>query len=334
MRAKLFILAMVVLPIVSIAGKEKTYNKLAKLYAKDEDKCYTKAKEMARQNTGDVVPYYFITVIHKDRYIHTSTLSGQYSNMSYALFYGAYFDAKANQSLKQKTNWKATKQLLESEALLLIDVLLAANQLEKGKKIAKKLHHLNTKYPELPIQLVPILVDAFSQGDAAAEEDVTKKMVDGGLKLYFGMPQGTEIIPSHSVETEKTMLKIINDARKSKGLKPLVMDEKLCMAARYHAYDMATQNYFDHNTHDRVNGKLQKVGGTFDRIRLFYNDSFVNSENIAAGNENPQETYKQWYNSKGHYKNMFNKESSKVGIGVVYIPNSTFKYYWVFCSAQ
>jgi uncharacterized protein YkwD len=334
MRTKHVLLFFALVPFFVLASKDKAYKKLSKWYVKDADKCYEIAKQMAKQTPSDAVPYYFITVIHKDRYMQTSTMNGQYSNLSYALFYGTYFDAKGNQTLKTKVGWKGTKQLIEAEALKMIELLLANNQLEKGKKIARKLHHLNSIYPELPVQLVPVLAEAYSNKPIGSEEDVSQIMVDGGFKLFFGMPQGTENIASHNVESEKAMLKTINDARKSKGLQPLVMDEKLCMAARYHAYDMATQNYFDHNTYDRVNGKLQKVGGTFDRIRLFYNDSFVNSENIAAGNESPQETYKQWYNSKGHNKNMFNKDSGKVGIGVVYIPSSTYKYYWVFCSAH
>jgi uncharacterized protein YkwD len=334
MKTKHWLLVVFLLPVIVLAGKDKSYNKLSKWYAKDANKCFEMAKQMAKQTPGDIVPYYFLTVIHKDRYMQTTTMSGQYANISYALFYGTYFDAKANQTLKSKVGWAGTKQLIESEALKMIDMLITSNQLEKGKKVAKKLHHLNSTYPELPIQIVLILAEAYSENLASKEDDMTQKMVDGGYKMYFGMPQGTENISSHNVENEKAILTIINNARKSKGLQPLVMDERLCMAARYHAYDMATQNYFDHNTYDRLDGKLQKVGGPFDRIRMFYKDSFVNSENIAAGNESPQDTYKQWFASKGHNKNMFNKESRKVGVGLVYVPNSTYTYYWVFCSAH
>ena len=77
-----------------------------------------------------------------------------------------------------------------------------------------------------------------------------------------------------------------------------------------------------------------EVGGTFSRIKKFYSKSFVNSENIAAGNESPQVTYEQWYNSPGHYENMTNPASNKVGLGVFYDANSTYGYYWVFCSAH
>ena len=82
------------------------------------------------------------------------------------------------------------------------------------------------------------------------------------------------------------------------------------------------------------NGKFVKIGGTFERIRLFYHDSFANSENIAAGNATPEETYQQWYESKGHNENMFNSSSTKVGIGYYHVPGRTYGHYWVFCTAH
>ena len=117
-------------------------------------------------------------------------------------------------------------------------------------------------------------------------------------------------------------------------MNPLEWEEDLAKACRYHAYDLGSQGYFDHNSFDRNKDNLFEVGGTFERIRKFYNDTFVNSENIAAGNEGVEGTFQQWYTSKGHYENMFNSSSKKVGIGVCHIPGSTFGYYWVFCTAQ
>jgi uncharacterized protein YkwD len=119
-----------------------------------------------------------------------------------------------------------------------------------------------------------------------------------------------------------------------KGLPELEWVEDLANAARYHAYDMATQNYFSHDTYDRIDGKLVKVGGTFPRIKRFYSSTFVNTENIAAGSAGADQTYRQWFTSPGHHKNMFNKSATKVGVGLYYYPGSTYKYYWVFCTAK
>lgn len=127
---------------------------------------------------------------------------------------------------------------------------------------------------------------------------------------------------------------MINQERKSQGMGELEFVEDMARACRYQAFDMGSQAYFDHDSYDRDSrGNLVEVGETFYRIRRFYNETFSNAENIAAGNEGADETYLQWYNSKGHYENMFNPEAKKVGIGVVHVPDSPFLYYWVLCTA-
>ena len=150
----------------------------------------------------------------------------------------------------------------------------------------------------------------------------------------FGMPSGNENVHSSNLAEEQALLLLINKERQKLGMEPLIWEEKLAKAARYHAFDLASQKYFDHNTYDRVNGELVKVGGTFTRIGRFYNASSLNSENIAAGSEAAYGTYIQWFDSKGHYNNMFNKQSKKVGIGFYYDENAPLKFYWVFCTAM
>ena len=177
------------------------------------------------------------------------------------------------------------------------------------------------------------LTETTSENEAVKLTPVATPVDANSGTEFFGMPTGNEIVASSSPQGEKDILKIINKARIEKGMSELEWDEDLANAARYHAYDLATQDYFDHASFDRSGGKLVQVGGTFDRIKKFYSKSFVNSENIAAGNESAQATYMQWYNSKGHYENMFNESSKKVGLGVFYDPDSVFGYYWVFCTA-
>jgi uncharacterized protein YkwD len=149
---------------------------------------------------------------------------------------------------------------------------------------------------------------------------------------YYRMPLGDEDIEPYDIAGEKELLRLLNNARKS--LDVLKWDFNLTRSARYHANAMATKRYFDHNTYDRIDGKLVKIGGTFTRIRKFYNLRFVNSGNIAAGSKLAKETYYQWDISKGHHDNMFNKESKYIGIGIAYNPESPYKYYWVMCTSR
>ena len=201
-----------------------------------------------------------------------------------------------------------------NKSLALISDLNNANFGDKAGKLSTKLNRLEYSSPKKK-----------ALKDELAAEDI--KMV------YYGLPIGNERIKSASITYEKEILGIINSERKKQGMQELIWEEDLARAARYHAYDLATQKYFDHNSYDRKNGKLIKVGGTFERIHRFYSKTFVNSENIAAGSSNPGGTYNQWYKSPGHYKNMFNRKSKKVGIGLYYDKDSLYGYYWVFCNA-
>jgi len=153
-------------------------------------------------------------------------------------------------------------------------------------------------------------------------------------KTFNGMPSGLEVVKSFDLSGEQELLMYINKERNKLGMVPLEWEEDLAKASRYHAYDLGSQNYFNHSTYDRKNGELVKIGGTFERIKQFYNASYVNSENIAAGNSSAYATYIQWFNSPGHYKNMFNPESTKIGIGVSHVEDSPFGYYWSMCTAH
>jgi len=153
--------------------------------------------------------------------------------------------------------------------------------------------------------------------------------------MFFGIPNGTEVVISAIlIMIAGALLEYINKERETFGMVKLDWEEGMARACRYHAFDLGSQNYFNHSTYDRKNGDLVKVGGTFDRIKKFYSASYVNSENIAAGNSDAYGTYMQWYNSPGHYENMFNPESTKVGIGVAYVKDSTFGHYWSIFTAK
>ena len=90
---------------------------------------------------------------------------------------------------------------------------------------------------------------------------------------------------------------------------------------------MGVQNYFEHATYDRnlVSGNLKQVCKTFERIDQFGNSS---GENIAAGNSSAERTYTQWYNSPGHYRNMFDKKWTRIGVGYVKVEGSPYTHYW------
>lgn len=311
-----------VIGFVFVLGQTSSEKKLEKLYLKDIKKCQGYAVKLISKNSKNALPYYYLYLISIDFYGLESKNTLKYNYLSNAINYADKFSKYADKPLLELKKWDDKLMELEEKVLDLIPKL---NE-EKLKDKAKK---LQTRFSKMTGKSLKNVTNN-TKSDSYAKE--TPYKVEKGE--YFGLPKGTENIPSTSVTSENQLVEILNKARKEKGLQPLIWNEDLARASRYHAYDMASQNYFTHESKDLKNGKHITLGSAFDRIKLFYKDSFVNSENIAAGNESPQATYMQWYNSKGHYENMFNPESKYVGVGFYFDPNSQWNSYWVFCTAR
>ncbi len=305
-----------------LTSSEKVYNRLEKKYMQDSEKCLNLAQKMVSKDHTRPEPYYFMAKVYYDEYASSAkrshkvkyfnrSLSGLYKAQKYG--YAKMHRASLVDSLKSHIMKELPKLRSELKEHNETDRLLAV------ERKAARIHGYvpATKEPS---------------DDKVESPDVTAR-VNETYGLYFGLPTGNEEVPSANHASELELLDILNKARAEKGMGKLVWDEDLARAARYHACDMATQEYFDHSSHDRVKGELVEVGGAFERIRKFYTSGFVNSENLAAGNHDPKRTYMQWYNSPGHYMNMFNASSKKVGIGLYQKSGSPYTYYWGFCTA-
>ncbi len=149
---------------------------------------------------------------------------------------------------------------------------------------------------------------------------------------FSANPSGMERIKvlNHSYEVE--LLNLINQFRNKNGLNSLSVHADLVRASRYHAADMAHENYHKHATHNRTSNGLQRGLNTFQRISSFY-DGFPNAENIAAGYTSPEAVFEAWVRSPGHKRNLLNKSATHMGVGYYQNPNSEFTNYWVFESA-
>lgn len=119
--------------------------------------------------------------------------------------------------------------------------------------------------------------------------------------------------PANASEAE--VLRLTNEARNRAGLPPLAWDERLAQAARSHAADMESDDYFDHDTFDRVNGQLVRVGSARERIRSFA--EYGAAENIARGQKTAEGVMEDWMGSPPHRKNILRQDVTKVGIGLV-----------------
>jgi uncharacterized protein YkwD len=298
------------------------FKRLDNLYQRDKSKCLEVTKRYIKYFPDQAAPYYFAVLSYKDKSLKARNARGEYISMRKAIGYAVQFELKDTEQLSEKVNWSTVKSDLESQAIILVEVLIAENETQLSQRLIVRLEEFSSNID---------LAYYNSSTDKMDEAEIVE--LNNTTNFFFGMPSGNEVVTSANRVNELKLLDLINAEREKQGMESLEWDEDLARACRYHAYDLATQNYFNHSSYDRKNGKLIKVGGTFDRIRSFYDKSFVNSENIAAGNESAKATYTQWFNSKGHYENMFNPDSKKVGLGVVYDESSPFGYYWAFCTA-
>ncbi|MBV8760806.1 MAG: CAP domain-containing protein [Deltaproteobacteria bacterium] len=120
---------------------------------------------------------------------------------------------------------------------------------------------------------------------------------------------------------ERVFLQQINDYRVANALAPLQVSVALTHASEFHATDMATKNYFSHDSQDGTSWS--------DRIRRYYNYNTYLAENIAAGNAGGVDTFTQWKNSPGHDANMKGASYRVIAIARAYDANATYGWYWV-----
>ncbi|TKH41716.1 serine protease [Paenibacillus terrae] len=110
------------------------------------------------------------------------------------------------------------------------------------------------------------------------------------------------------------VVKLVNNERSQKGLSPLASNSKLTEVALAKAKDMSTNNYFSHTS--------PTYGSPFDMMKKFGVTYTYAGENIAMGQQTPQEVMKAWMNSQGHRENILKAEYTQIGVAY-------YNGYWV-----
>lgn len=124
-------------------------------------------------------------------------------------------------------------------------------------------------------------------------------------------------------EQQTKLLRLMNDARRERGLSSLSLSSPLQRAAQGHVEDIVEHNYPP--THTGSDGSSMS-----DRVRREnYSYRYV-GENVAAGYSSAEDTFEQWMNSRGHRENILNPNFTEVGIGYyINAPRTTYDHYWV-----
>lgn len=124
--------------------------------------------------------------------------------------------------------------------------------------------------------------------------------------------------PSSNVSYEERVAQLVNVEREKNGLQPLLFDSSISNVARAKSKDMADNNYFAHQS--------PTYGSAGDMLRNFGINWSAWGENIASGQDTPEEVVNAWMNSEGHRANILSSNFGKIGVG--YVTNGSGTPYW------
>lgn len=117
---------------------------------------------------------------------------------------------------------------------------------------------------------------------------------------------------------EQKVVELVNVERQKAGLPALTLDTAISNVARTKSKDMATNNYFAHQS--------PTYGSAGDMLTKFGIKWSAWGENIASGQKTPESVVTAWMNSPGHRANIMSTNFSKIGVG--YATNSNGTPYW------
>jgi uncharacterized protein YkwD len=126
-------------------------------------------------------------------------------------------------------------------------------------------------------------------------------------------PPGVNYLP----QVEELIFAMTNQARRARGLPPLIKDAELANVARAFSNDMLARRFFDHTTPDGVpfderisNHYHHWVRAVGENIWSAFDYYATNPRKIA------QEIVNDWMSSPGHRENLLDPDFTHLGVGV------------------
>ncbi|MEH7123883.1 CAP domain-containing protein [Bacillus sp. JJ1532] len=113
--------------------------------------------------------------------------------------------------------------------------------------------------------------------------------------------------PQNISQAAQQVIDLTNAQRRQNGLSDLKADTQLSGVAQKKSEDMQQNNYFSHTS--------PNYGSPFDMMRDFGVTYTSAGENIAQGQQTPQEVVQAWMNSEGHRKNILSNNFTHIGVG-------------------
>ena len=123
-------------------------------------------------------------------------------------------------------------------------------------------------------------------------------------------------VNSNANDFESQVVSLVNAERAKVGLSALKVNTDAAKLAAMKAQDMHDNNYFDH---------ISPTYGSPGDMLHTYGVSYMSAgENIAKGQQSPEEVVTAWMNSEGHRANILSDKFTEIGVGYVSDGN-----YWV-----
>lgn len=140
-------------------------------------------------------------------------------------------------------------------------------------------------------------------------------LVTNPVRLSGDAVSGAEMDVKTAAET---MAKRFNEEREKLGLKPLYVVPYLCDIADMRANDLAV--VFDHKRPDGT-----EIADLIDTDIVDYNRA---AEILARGSYDIEAVLEAWRKSSGHWSYITREGATHIGVSVVYVPESEYKWYW------
>ncbi|KIL48850.1 hypothetical protein KP77_20610 [Jeotgalibacillus alimentarius] len=113
---------------------------------------------------------------------------------------------------------------------------------------------------------------------------------------------------------EAQVIELTNQERSKAGLPALSADVELSAVAEEKSADMARNQYFSHTS--------PTYGSPFDMMKSYGINYRSAGENIAMGQQTPQQVVDAWMNSEGHRQNILSTSYTHIGVG--YVENGNY----------
>lgn len=125
-----------------------------------------------------------------------------------------------------------------------------------------------------------------------------------------------------SASAQGDLIALINAYRGSNRLQQVSANGPLTAAAAWMAGDMAAKNYVGHVSSDGRSPTQRMSAFGYPATSMY------TGEDLGAGYGTAGAVLAGWQGSPAHNAVLLNPNYDVVGIGLVYNPNSTYKWYW------